>query len=243
MGGSNDASIRRLFLSMFFPALFLLAVWIVFISDLVLDLEVFYHGLYPRKLSGLQGIVLAPLIHGGLRHIFANSIPLFALGSLLFYFYPTLSFRVSLVSYLLPGIAVWLFGRNSYHIGASGIIYSLAAFLFLSGLLRHHLGLMAVSLLVVIQYGTMVWGVLPLQEGVSWESHLAGMVTGLILAGVYRNKGPKGYQTYAQSMSLFSSDISDNEAAERVPWDEYEVEGPLKPVPPQTEQNPEEINK
>ncbi len=237
-----DVSIKRLFLSMFFPALFLIAIWIVFISDMALDLKVFYHGLYPRNLNGLQGILFAPLIHGGFRHIFANSLPLFALGSLLFYFYPTLAFRVSMASYLVPGIVVWLVGRTSYHIGASGIIYSLAAFLFLSGLLRHHLGLMAVSLLVVIQYGTMVWGVLPFQEGVSWESHLSGMITGLSLAGLYRNKGPRGYQTYAQSMGHFSSDISDNEAAERVPWDEYEVEGPLKPAPPEPEQNPKEMN-
>jgi membrane associated rhomboid family serine protease len=237
-----DVAVKRLFISMFFPGLFLLVIWIVFITENTLDLDLAFHGLYPRKLSGLQGIFLAPLIHGGLRHIFANSLPLFALGSLLFYFYPSLGLRVSAISYLLPGIAVWFIGRPSYHIGASAIIYSLAAFLFLSGLLRKHLGLMAVSLLVLLQYGTMVWGILPLEEGVSWESHLMGMMTGLILAILYRNRGPKGFLSYSQGLGFRANEDSDEEAARILPWDEYEVEGERKKKQDDKENPPDTMN-
>lgn len=209
----------------------LLIIWMVFISEHSLDLDLVYHGIYPRRISGLQGILFSPLIHADWRHIFANSIPLFALGSLLFYFYNTLAFKVFLVSYLLPGIAVWLIGRPAYHIGASGIIYALAGFLFLSGLLRKHVGLMAVSLLVVIQYGTMVWGVLPLEEGVSWESHLSGLAGGLFMAWLYRFKGPRAFGSIAEGLGQVpAGEDSDNEAAEKLPWDEYEIEGPRKPV-------------
>lgn len=226
-----DVAVKRLFISMFFPGLFLLAIWILFVAGQTLDLDLVFHGLYPRKVSGLQGILLAPLIHGGLRHIFANSLPIFALGSLLFYFYPTLALRVSVVSYLLPGILVWFLGRSSYHVGASAIIYGLAAFLFLSGLIRKHLGLMAISLLVLMEYGTMVWGIFPFEEGVSWESHLAGMLTGLSLALLYRNRGPKGFATYSQGLGHHLTEESDDEAARILPWDEYEVEGERKKNP------------
>ncbi|MFH0761691.1 MAG: rhomboid family intramembrane serine protease [Bacteroidota bacterium] len=227
---------------MFFPGLFLLVIWLLFVTEHTLDLNLIFHGLYPRKLSGLQGILLAPMIHGGLRHIFANSLPLFALGSLLFYFYPTLALKVSAISYLLPGIIVWFVGRSSYHVGASAIIYSLAAFLFLSGLIRKHLGLMAVALLVAMEYGTMVWGIFPLEEGVSWESHLAGMMTGLCLAGLYRNRGPKGYATYSQGLGYHLNEDSDEDAARALPWDEYDVEGERKKNPDEKNDPPATIN-
>jgi membrane associated rhomboid family serine protease len=236
-----DVAVKRLVLSMFFPMILLLVIWLIFISEHSLGLDLAYHGIYPRRISGLQGILFSPLIHGDWRHLFANSIPLLALGALLFYFYNTLAFRVLIVSYLFPGIAVWLIGRPAYHIGASGIIYALAGFLFLSGLLRKHVGLMAVSLLVVIQYGAMVWGVLPLEEGVSWESHLAGLSAGLFMAWLYRFKGPKAYESYSAGLGqAVMNEDSDNEAAARLPWDEYEVEGPRKPFKDQA--NPDDIN-
>jgi len=237
-----DIAVKRLIISLFFPGLFLVLIWLLFIIDATLDLDLVFHGLYPRKWSGLQGILFSPLIHGGIRHIFANSMPLLVLGLLLFYFYQPVAFQVSAFSWIVPGLVVWLVGRSSYHVGASGLIYSLAAFLFLSGLIRKHLGLMAVSLLLVINYGTMIWGVFPIEDGVSWESHLAGMITGLVLAWVFRRKGPRGFETYGQGLGYRLGDQSDEEAASQLPWDEYEVEGERKKEPQQPPEPPASLN-
>lgn len=218
---------------MFFPGLFLLLIWLVFLVDLSLKLDLTYHGLYPRKISGLQGILFSPFIHGGIKHIVANSIPLFALLSLLFYFYQNIFFRVLLICYLLTGIMVWIIGRPSYHVGVSGIIYGLAGFLFVSGIIRKHLGLMAISFLVAFQYGSMIWGIFPIEDRVSWESHLSGLVTGLGLAWFYRNRGPQGSRLFWQGSGYADEEETDNDPADELPWNEYEVEGPAKQKPPE----------
>ena len=177
--------------SLMFPAVFVLLIWIVKTTELVLDLEFYSWGLFPQKLDGLRGIVFSPFIHGDFSHLISNTFPLLLLGSALFYFYRDVAFRVLLLSVLITGLWVWVLGRPSYHIGASGIIYSLAAFLFVSGVIRRHPRLMALSLLVVFLYGGMVWGVFPVQERVSWESHLMGMLSGIMLAFFYRSHGPQ----------------------------------------------------
>ncbi len=226
-----DIAVKRLYISMFFPGVFLLILWLIFLIDTTLKLDLVYHGLLPRTVSGLQGIVFGPLIHGGIKHIVANSLPLFALTTLLFYFYSNLSFRVLVISYLSSGILVWLIGRSSYHVGVSGLIYALAGFLFASGLIRKHLGLMAISFLVAFQYGSMIWGVLPIEDRVSWESHFSGLVTGVALAWIYRSRGPKGSRLFWQGIGYDSSEEPANDQADELPWDEYEVEGPEKKHP------------
>lgn len=228
-----DIAVKRLYISMFFPAVFLLLIWMVFIVDISLDLHLSYHGLYPRKISGLQGILFGPFIHGGIKHIVANSLPLFALSSLLFYFYRNLSFKVLIFSYLFTGILVWIIGRPSYHIGVSGIIYALAGFLFVSGIIRKHLGLMAISFLVAFQYGSMIWGILPIEDQVSWESHLSGLLTGIALAWIYRNRGPKGSRFFWQGTGYSDNEDPEQDQADELPWNDYEVEGPEKARPPE----------
>ncbi len=146
------------------------------------------YGLYPRTVKGLIGIFTCPLLHGDWWHLFGNSMSLIILGGLLLFFYPKIGYKVIAWSWLSVGALVWLSGRPSYHIGASGIIYAMAAFLFLSGIIRKHYRLMAVSLIIVLFYGSMIWGVLPGQPGISWESHLSGMLSGVFLAIIYRNK-------------------------------------------------------
>jgi membrane associated rhomboid family serine protease len=235
-----DIAVKRLYISMFFPAIFLLVIWLVYLADLTLNLDLVYHGLMPRKVSGLQGILFAPFIHGGIRHIVANSIPLFALSSLLFYFYNNLAIRVILISWLSTGILVWLIGRPSYHVGVSGVIYALAGFLFVSGFLRKHLGLMAISFLVAFQYGSMVWGVLPIEEHVSWEGHLSGLLSGLVLAWAYRKQGPVGNRFFWQGTGYADSDENEDDPGEGLPWDEYELEGPLRQTAPEPPNNPGE---
>ena len=138
---------------------------------------------------------------------------------------------------MFTGILVWIIGRPSYHVGASGLIYGLAGFLFVSGIIRKHLGLMAISFLVAFQYGSMIWGVLPIEDRVSWESHLSGLMTGIGLAWIYRNRGPKGHRFFWQGLGYETDEESDNDSGDSLPWNEYEVEGPVKVKPPESTDN------
>ncbi len=218
-----DIEVKRFYISLVFPVIFVLIIWLIFILDQSLELKLYFNGLFPRKATGLKGILFFPLIHGSLKHLIANTFPLLVLGTGLFYFYRDLSFKVFIISYLVTGIGMWLFARPSYHIGASGLIYSLAGFLFLSGVLRRHIGLMAVSLIIVFEYGSLVWGIFPLEEKVSWEGHLIGLLVGLIIAIVYRKQGPQKI-----TLPWEREDYDDEFDDSNIPWDEFEVEGKRK---------------
>ncbi|MDZ7846385.1 MAG: rhomboid family intramembrane serine protease [Owenweeksia sp.] len=172
------------------PFLFVVLMWVVFYLDQRFYLDLYQFGILPRQFGGLNGVIASPLIHGSLMHLANNTLPILALGMGLFYFYPRIAVVVIIVSWLSSGLAVWLIGRESYHIGASGLIYALAGFIFLSGLLRRQANLLALSLLVVFLYGGMVWGILPIEEKVSWEAHLAGGISGFALAVYFRKIGP-----------------------------------------------------
>lgn len=191
MEDSNKVEKKRFYISLVYAGLFLLIIWMVWFVEVMLDLDFAKYGLFPRKISGLQGILFAPLIHANITHLFDNSIPLLVLMTALFYFYPDLSLRIFLWTYLMVGVWVWVGGREAYHIGASGLVYGLASFLFFSGIFRNYIRLMAVSLLVVFLYGSLIWGIFPIKEGISWESHLFGGVAGLTLAIFYRKSGPQ----------------------------------------------------
>lgn len=185
-----DHARRRLFTAAIPAAIVVALLWIAFAFDKVYRLDLFRFGVLPRTAEGLLGIVLSPFVHGDLEHLFNNSAPIMVLGWLLVYFYPKAAWRVVMASWMLGGLWVWTTARDSYHIGASGIIYGMAAFLFLSGLLRRRIALMAVSLIVVFLYGSMVWGVLPIQPRISWESHLFGAIAGAVVAWTYRHVPP-----------------------------------------------------
>ena len=185
-----DHARRRLLTAVLPPALAVALLWIVFAFDRVYQLDLYRFGVLPRVAKGLVGIVVSPFVHDDLEHLFNNSAPIMVLGWLLVYFYPKATGRVVLASWMLGGLWVWLTARDSYHIGASGIIYGMAAFLFFSGLLRRRIALMAVSLIVVFLYGSMVWGVRPIQPRISWESHLFGAVAGVVMAWFYRHVPP-----------------------------------------------------
>jgi len=187
----NKIQQRLFFHSLFFPSLFLLVIWVVEIVEYTLQLNFAKYGLFPLEWKGLRGILLSPLIHGGFKHLFNNSIPILVLGTALFYFYRELSYRIFFLIYLLSGLWLWFFGRQAYHIGASGLVYGLASFLFFSGIFRRYFRLMAISLLVVFLYGSMIWGIFPIREHISWEAHLMGGIAGLLLAVFYKNQGPQ----------------------------------------------------
>jgi len=182
--------------SLVFPAFFLLLLWAVKFFEVSMELSFVEGGVYPRKLSGLQGILFSPLIHGDWKHLVDNSMPVLLLSLAVFYFYREIAYKIWFLIYFIAGILLWSIGRQAYHIGASGLIYGLAAFLFLSGVIRRVRSLMAISLLVVFWYGSMVWGLLPFDFEVSFEAHITGVVAGVILALFYRDQGPEPERTW-----------------------------------------------
>lgn len=171
------------------PLAFVAIMWLVFLVELIPGLDFSTYGINPRTMDGLRGIFTAPFIHGDWGHLANNSLPMLLLGMGIYYFYRPVALRIYIFSILITGLWVWAFARPSFHIGASGVVYSFAAFVFVSGFLRRNFRLIALSLLVVFQYGGMIWGVLPITEGVSWESHLLGGLTGVMLAYYYREIG------------------------------------------------------
>ncbi len=173
-----------------FPLLLVTVLWLVKIAEVLFDLRLSTYGLYPLELKGLRGILFAPFIHGSWEHLFNNLIPLFFLTWALNYFYHEIFSRVFALLFFIHTFWLWFFGRDAFHIGASGLIYGLGAFLFVSGLIRKNSNLLAIAMVVAFLYGSMVWGVFPLVEEVSWEGHLTGMVAGIFLAFYYRQYGP-----------------------------------------------------
>jgi membrane associated rhomboid family serine protease len=181
---------KRFILSLIPPAIFLFVIWLVKIVEVADHLDLFYYGIFPRRISGLIGIFASPFIHANFNHLINNSIPFFFLLTAIFYFYQKVAWRVLLISYLATGIVVWFIARPSYHIGASGLVYSFASFLFASGIARRNINLLAISLLVIFIYGSMVWGIFPYRPDMSWESHMVGLSIGVLLALLYRHEGP-----------------------------------------------------
>lgn len=191
-GAGKDFFRRKLGISMIIPGIFVFLMWFVKAVELMFDIDLTRMGIYPLSVNGLQGILFSPLIHEGFGHLFNNSLPVFFLGTFLFYFYSEIAVKVSLWLYFLTGAAVWVTGREAWHIGASGLIYGLASFLFFSDIIRKHFRLAGLSLLIVFLYGSMVWGLFPdVYRDVSWESHLLGFVAGIVLAVLYRKQGPQ----------------------------------------------------
>jgi len=165
---------------------FVALIWLIQLLNWGLDLELERFGVRPRELAGLPGILLAPLLHAGFAHLIANSLPLLVLGTGMLHLYPNSALKVIPAVYLGPGIAVWLFARPSVHVGASGLVYGLVSYIFVAGLIRRDKRAIAASLLVYFLYGTLAWGVLPIEPGVSWETHLAAALIGLMLTVALR---------------------------------------------------------
>lgn len=174
------------FHSLLFPALFVLVIWIVKIVEITSGINLVYFGIFPRSINGLAGILFSPFIHSDFNHLISNSLPFFLLGFMLIYFYRRISYRIFFILYFLSGISVWLFGREAWHIGASGVVYAMAAFHFVSGIIRSDVRLLTFSVVVVFLYGGLVWGLLPIRPEISWEGHLSGAIAGVILALYYR---------------------------------------------------------
>lgn len=192
---SNDEDKQRLLSSALISASIVVLLWLVKAAEAAFGISFSSFGILPLQITGLKGILFAPLLHGSIAHLVSNSVPLFLLSAALFYFYRSHAWQIFILSWLVTGLWVWLFARgSSYHIGASGVVYALTAYHFVSGIIRKEPKLIAFTLLVTFLYGSFVWGIFPdfaLKERISWESHLMGMIAGVVLAWAYKDVGPQ----------------------------------------------------
>ena len=172
------------------PFLFVLLLWIIKLVEIFSGESFSDFGTIPRTFAGLKGILTSVFIHGDVNHLLSNTFPFLILGSGLMFFYRDVSLKVFILIWLMSGFWVWLFARSASHIGASGLIYGMAAFLFLSGVLKKNKNLLAISLLTVFLYGGLTWGIFPVAERISWEAHLAGGLAGFLCAIAFRKEGP-----------------------------------------------------
>jgi membrane associated rhomboid family serine protease len=198
--------------SIVLPLFFVAMLWIVKIAESILSLNLKIYGIFPLHTEGLYGIIFSPFIHGSYEHLIANSIPIFVLTFFLLYFYRNLAYRIFFLIYFLSGLCVWLGAREAWHIGASGIVYGLASFLFFSGIIRKDATLLTIAIIVVFLYGSMFWGIFPIKPEISWESHLWGALSGLLLAYFYRHQGPK------RPVPAWQNEMEDNEDNEDEEW-------------------------
>ncbi len=188
------------------------AIWLAKLLEITFQLDLSSLGIRPFTLQGLIGIITTPFVHSDFKHLFSNSAPLFLLTWILFELYKGDAFKILVANWILTGILTWFMGRDSIHIGASGIVYSLAAFHFTSGMIKKNSRLMTVSLLVIFLYGSLVWGVFPQffpNENISWESHLSGFMAGAIMAFAFKSSGP-------QSEYYFEDESDDDDTD--IPW-------------------------
>ncbi len=172
------------------PMLAVLLIWTVFWIEVDFGVNFNNWGVYPRSVTGLRGIIASPFIHGSIEHLYNNTIPIAVLTAALFYFYRKIAWRVLLIGLLASGLITWIIARPSYHIGASGMIYVLASFIFFKGIFSRHMRLVAISLIVVFIYGSLIWYIFPIKDGISWEGHLGGFLSGFFLAVIMRSYAP-----------------------------------------------------
>ncbi len=206
---------ERFYKSLIIPSAFIIIMWGIKLFEYLSGNELIRLGIYPRHYESLPGIVTAVFIHGDWNHLISNSPPFFVSALSLFYFYKNSALKVFTSIYLLTSALVWFAGREVWHIGASGIVYGLIAFLFFSGIFRRDNRSIAVALAVTFLYGGMVWGILPGWKGISWESHLFGALTGIAAAFWFRRSDPvKKYDW---------EDEPDEPSDEEIPFDENKL--------------------
>ena len=182
---------RKNLTSLKFSAIILIIIWSVKLFEIVFDYDFTEYGVLPRKFNGLIGILFSPLIHSDVNHLLSNSLPVIILCLLIFNFYIEIAKKILIYLYFISGLWLWCIGRESFHIGASGLIYAMASFLFFSGILRKNSQLSAVALLVIFIYGGLFWGLFPIHKNVSWEGHLTGFIAGILVSFIFRKDGPK----------------------------------------------------
>ncbi len=183
---SKDPKFLDIFL---FPMLFVSLMWIVHFAQIALNTKWgYYGGVYPRTWIGLKGILFAPLIHSDIQHLISNSVPMLMLGAIIFYFYQRVALRSFALIYFLSGFVVWAMARPVFHIGASGVVYGLVAFVFWNGIFRRSYRSIILALITIVLYSGYFEGILPNQKGISWESHLYGALVGIFAAYYHKEE-------------------------------------------------------
>ncbi len=188
------SSERRQFIhAIFIPLIFVILMLLSFLLEKGMNWNFHSAGIFPRKFENLWGVFSLVFVHADWSHLANNAFSFLILASSLYFFYKQIASKVLLISYIFSGLILWVIGRESWHIGASGLIYSLAFFLFFSGLIRKHIPLISISFIVTILYGNMIWHIFPWQikDPISWEGHLAGAIVGLVLSIMYKSSGPQ----------------------------------------------------
>jgi membrane associated rhomboid family serine protease len=181
---------KKFISSLILPGGFIIFLWLIKICEIVFNLDFTRLGVFPGSIQGLPGIIFGPLIHANFKHLLSNTLPVLLLGTGIIYFYKDASLKVIAIIYFGTGILDWFFARKAYHIGASGLIYGFVAFLFFSGVIRRDTRAIALALIVTFLYGSIIWGVLPLDSSVSWESHMFGSLIGIFCAFLFRSFDP-----------------------------------------------------
>ena len=191
--------IQRMLLAAVIPLFLLLVMYLLKILEVGMDWDFTQLGVYPMQQRGVFGIFAHPLIHSSFRHLLANTLPLFFLTWCLFYFYRHIAPYILFSVWIGCGLLTFLIGKPGWHIGASGIIYALAFFLFFSGILRKYVPLIAISLLITFLYGGLVWNMFPqfAKETTSWEGHLSGAIAGTLCAIGFMKQGPQRPDPFA----------------------------------------------
>jgi membrane associated rhomboid family serine protease len=218
-----EESKKRLLASLRLPFKFIVVIWGIHFFQVLTNTDFGSYGIFPREIFGLRGIVFAPLVHDDLRHLISNSAPMFVLAAIILYFYRRVAVRSMLMIYLLTGFAVWLFARRVFHIGASGVVYGLVSFVFWSGIFRRSLKAIILALIVTFLYSGYFLGILPNQEGISWESHLLGGLVGIFTAYWYKEEieadeekqPPSWEQESDESRPFLDRDVFDKTKEER----------------------------
>lgn len=199
--------IRRMAVAAIIPLFILFILYILEILEVGMDWDFTKLGIYPMQRRGVFGIFAHPLVHSSFKHLFANTLPFFFLSWCLFYFYRQIAPYILFAIWIGCGLLTFFIGKPGWHIGASGIIYGLAFFLFFSGLLRKYVPLIAISLLVTFLYGGLVWNMFPqfAKASTSWEGHLSGAIAGTVCAVAFMKNGPQRPNPFEDE------DLEDNE--------------------------------
>ena len=191
--------LQRIMLAAAWPVFLIFILYMLRFLEIGMDWNLSHLGVYPLEKKGIVGIFTHPLIHSDFGHLLANTLPIFFLSWCLFYFYRGIAEKIFILIWAGCGVLTFIIGKPGWHIGASGLIYGLAFFLFFSGILRKYVPLIAISLLVTFLYGSIIWHMIPSfsPANVSWEGHLSGGIMGVLCAFAFMNYGPQRPEPFA----------------------------------------------